>query len=88
MHSWASVIHGVKNHKITGAIPAALEPNNGKRVTRFLKVNRWQKGFVDIRPITDCISREISLDSIKEDIMSTDATFFVLTERLNGTVDL
>jgi hypothetical protein len=56
-------MHGVKNHKVAGAIIMALEANDRSGVAGLLKIDGRHECFVDIRAILYGTSCEVTLDA-------------------------
>jgi hypothetical protein len=88
MHGRASPMHGVKNHKVAGAIIVALEANDCSGVAWLLKIDGRQECLVDIRAILHGTSCEVTLNAEKKLFVSFESAIRGITEHANLTVDL
>jgi hypothetical protein len=56
-------------------------------MARLLEINGGQKSLVHIRAVVGSGLREVTLDGIKERLVSVNLAFFVVAEHLNCAVD-
>jgi len=88
MHGRACRVRRIEHDKVASTIASTFESNDGKGMSGLLKVYRRQKSLVDIRAVLNCCLRKVSLDGIKEELVSVNLALFDVTEHLDGAIDL